>query len=431
MIQNYNSLKYQVESINIEFGDIGQIQKIYSSAYLVDITIRFPGITRHLYFGRGGGTEGLWSSTEKVPSELRKIDKLLEYLRRYISGCTFQKLEIDHADRCICIVYSRAGHRCGLYLFYAGRDLYFANHYFDDKTANMKLFKSWGKEVVAEQCDYSIFDEVGRKVVLKDYVAKEVKPVISLLDIESKRVQKREESSKKLKFLKRKEANIQKDLLKIESSSQLLDLAEDPNVDLATLDRKIKVAGIKVKFEGEKHFQRRNELYQKVKRLNKSKKLLEDRLEDVQLELSNKKPKQVINNDLKCLAPIWGKGKEKEEIVKTVNQDDYKIITIEDIDYGIGKTALGNDQMRKLWAKKDDLWFHLESGTSPHVIIKLKGNALTDEVFKNIAKLMVEAMNVNITELDLIFTPVKNLKGVKGTKGKVIFKKEKHIRVII
>lgn len=415
--------------INNHFNDIGQIQKIYSSATTIDIAIRFPGNTQHLYIGRGAGIEGIWASNNRIPSNLRKIDKFLEYLRRYLSGFTYQKLEIDSLDRCVAIKYGRSGKLCSFLIFYAGRDLYFANIYLDDKSQKMMVFKSWENKAYEYDNEdiFNVFNEVGRTKLNKSHDAKDAGFIEEVLDKEFTKIDASRDNRKQKKFYSRKISKIQQDLERLEKSQALLELASTEE-DFSTYPKKTKIFDVRFNFEGKTHFQRRDEVFQKAKRLKKNKGLLRQRLAET-IELMEQKKTVIKNiNPLTCVAPVWRLKKEANKVQEN-SQLDYKVSHIEGVDYAIGKTAFGNDQMRKLWAKKDDIWFHFEYGVSPHLIVKLHNRILSDEVFKNVAKILLEVANLNYSEVDLIYTAVKNLKGVKGTKGKVIYKKEKHLRV--
>ena len=420
-----------VDSINNHFSEIGQIQKIYSSATTVDVAIRLPGKTLHLYIGRGAGTEGLWLSDNRIPSVLRKRDKFLEYLRRYLSGCTFQGLELDVLDRCLKLNYGRAGKLCSLVLFYAGRDLYFENFFFDDKSSKMQLFKSWKNHtsIYEDENLYDQFNEVGRTNIPKDRTIQDIPDVELLLHREYERVEKSQINKKKIQFLNRKMKKIKNDLEKLDKSSDLIALANKEGEDFSAYPAKLKIMGIKFNFYGTTHFQRRDEIFQKAKRFKSNREILQNRLADTQQMLRTNENKKEYQNNLKCVSPIWKSVKSQAPVIHTNKDQSFYTITIENVDYGVGQSASGNDQLRKSWAKKDDLWFHLESGISSHIIVKLKGRPLDEEVFRNVAILMNKVMNTNNSEFDLIYTQVKNLKGVKGTKGKVIYKKEKHIRI--
>lgn len=416
--------------INNRFNDIGQIQKIYSSATTIDISIRFPGNTQHLYIGRGGGVEGVWAGQLRIPSQLRKIDKFLEYLRSYLSGCTFQKLEMDSFDRCLAIKYGRHGKLCSLLLFYAGRDLYFANHYFDDKSQKMLLFKSWENKTYKLDHDdlFTIFDDVGRINIDKNNEIKNIDSIEDILNQELKKIENSHFNKKQEKFVNRKIEKIALDLKRIEKSEDLIALASDYEKDFSALNKKENIFGIRFNFEGNTHFQRRDEIFQKAKRLKKNQALLISRLNETKALLTNKNQPIEYENPLNCISPVW-KIKKEKTITENKNEQEYLTISLNNIDYAIGTSASGNDQMRKMWAKKDDIWFHYESGVSPHVIVKLNGKVLNQEVFEQVAKLILKVTKESKNELDLIYTQVKNLKGVTGTKGKVTYKKEKHIRI--
>lgn len=424
-----------VDTINNHFAGVGQIQKIYSSATTVDLAIRLPGKTVHLYIGRGGGTEGVWLSENRIPSVLRKKDKFLEYLRRYLSGCTVQGLKLDEKDRCVQLKYGRAGKLCSFNIFYAGRDLYFSNRYFDDKTSTMRFFKSWSnttsicEEDHEHQNNFKDFDEVGRITIPKEKLHQNIIDIEPILKKEFERVERSQLSKRKTQFLKRKINKIKVDLEKINKSENLIKLANDENEDFSKLNRKIKICGVKFNFDGDTHYQRRDEIFQKAKRFKQHQSKLIQRLIETERELKLLSSKTDYQNNLKCIAPVWIMKKSTSDEVRVVQDQAYSIHSSNGVDYGVGNSATGNDQLRKNWAKKDDFWFHLESGISSHVIVKLRGHHLNELVFKQVANLMNQAMKTKNTEIDLIYTQVKNLKGVKGTKGKVIFKKEKHIRV--
>ena len=108
-------------------------------------------------------------------------------------------------------------------------------------------------------------------------------------------------------------------------------------------------------------------------------------------------------------------------------KNDFKIIKIADISYGVGKSASGNDQLRSKWANKDDYWFHLDGNKSSHVIVKLSGQQLSTEVINTAATLVAHFSQFKDEWIPIIFTQVKNLKGITGTPGMVIYKKEKHL----
>ena len=94
---------------------------------------------------------------------------------------------------------------------------------------------------------------------------------------------------------------------------------------------------------------------------------------------------------------------------------------------GIGKNAKGNDFLRKNWASAEDYWFHLEGYKSTHAIVNRSSlSDLSNFIIEVIASLMVDHSSLKISEIPLIMTQVKNLKGLKGVAGSVRYKKEKY-----
>src|SRR5205085_9474503 len=91
--------------------------------------------------------------------------------------------------------------------------------------------------------------------------------------------------------------------------------------------------------------------------------------------------------------------------------------------------AQSNDQLRNKWSSKEDHWLHLDGLKSTHVIIKMLNNAsFTPEVLNVGASIVAHFSHFNDDWIPIIHTQVKNLKGVSGAAGMVIYKKEKHLR---
>ncbi len=63
MKQNYYEInksvnQYNEKIVKEKFG-YGQIQKIYSTPHLICFIVRYPGLNRYLYIGRGSNYEGV------------------------------------------------------------------------------------------------------------------------------------------------------------------------------------------------------------------------------------------------------------------------------------------------------------------------------------------------------------------------------------
>ncbi len=424
-------MEKQSNLINNEIKESAFIQKIYSTSYYICLTVRLPGITRYIYIGRGGGYEGLWIGNKKPNSFLRKRDKFLEFLRKHLSSCSLDHFEIDLKDRILTLHYQKWGRISKFFFFYNARNLYFVNFYYDKKKERMLLFKSWDSTVSEVQnIDYDIFDEVGRRKLDRETHDKIIIPVEGLLRQEETLALKKSRGGKSKKFLKRKKGKILADLKRIQAISMLEKLVSEEK-DFSLLPSKNILFGIKLNFKTKDHYKRRDEVYLKIKKLKKAKKILELRLKDTELNLEDTENKESEGiNHLKVINPVWGQKSNKPKKNLSVTKN-YHLYDFKNFSLGVGNTAVGNDQLRNEWAKKNDYWFHLEGDKSPHIIIKLKQGVLDQEKINIAGAALIAFSSLNYQEANIIYTQVKNLKGVKGAAGKVIYNKEKHIRLFL
>ena len=116
MIQYQMELAENVEKLRLLSG-ICYFQKIYSSSKLVCLSARFRGCTQYLYLGRGHGIEGFWVADKKIPAELRRVDRFLEYLRKYLSSTELVSISQVFSDRCIKMIYRRYGKEKRFHIF--------------------------------------------------------------------------------------------------------------------------------------------------------------------------------------------------------------------------------------------------------------------------------------------------------------------------
>lgn len=384
---------------------------------------RKPGKTFSLFIGRGGGYEGIWLEDSKVESSLRKRDQFLEYLRKYLTTSYVIEISQSEEDRIIYLKYGKNKKENIFAFFYMGRKLYFAHEYYDIKIKDFITYKSWDSEKSDEDI-YSIFKEL--KTDIKIDLIKEN----NFIDV--KEILNNEKNSlvrilnKKTKKLQKKQSLIHGDIEKMRSYKELYSFCDECE-DLSKLNKKTIIGKIKINFKEKEHFKRRNELFEKAKRLKANINLMEKRLKDVEAELKKQSSKDEFLNDLKTIKPMMARKKlDKTVQKKTVNE--YEIINRDSVLMAKGLSASGNDQMRKEWASKEDLWFHVDGSKSAHIIVKkheLSIDLLCEVVAKEFSK------DIGSSEVNLIYTQVKNLKGVKGIKGMVNYKKEKHIRIKI
>ena len=334
-------------------------------------------------------------------------------------------VNIDSKDRIIELVYQKWGQRNSLFLFYNKKALNFVNYAYQQKKESFFYLKSWENKPVkwTEPLSSSVFDDVGRKDLADKNKAGHNISWEQVLEREIKENISQSKVIKVNKRVKRKIENIKGDLAKIRTYHQLMDLVET-NGDLSTLPKKYKVNDLKISFEYPDHFKRRNQLYEKIKSLKRAESLVVDRLKNAEKQL-NKSTKEFTANSISPIAPGWNKVIKQPSKNISSSQKDYKVFEFEKFKLAVGLSSKGNDSLRTEWAKKDDVWFHLDGDTSAHLILKSEELELNEQVFDIVASIILEYSGHDYSHANLLYTRVKDLKGVKGTPGKVIYKKEK------
>lgn len=422
-MQLYKDLKNQASSINNLLGELGQIQKLYSSAYTIELRVRSKGKTHYLKIGRGEIFQGLYLDENPLPQELRQKDKFLEILRAKLSSRYLKNIEIDELDRVISLNYIQGQKINHFMMFYHGKSLYFAIIYFDFDTEKMTLMRSWSPKkdiIVDDRNKFDVFNEVGR-TDLKDKISES--KIVDPVELELLRCQKKD--NKKEKFQKRKIKNISQDIERIDNAFKIYDKIDDIDF-LTNLTPITNLEGIKFKFPDKNPYGRRSIIFDKLKKLKLGKEILLRRLNDTKVQ-GNKKDTLVLP---RMSAPVWAKSRLQVRPLQSGQEKGYSIYAFDKFQIGIGKNANGNDSLRNEWAKKTDYWFHLDAATSPHIIVKT--DLIIDEnILIIVASIMREVLKIEHTQIDLIFTQVKNIKGVRGASGLVTYKKEKHLRVEI
>lgn len=433
MIQYYLDLERQVKKVKDEQLSYGQIQKIYSTAFFISISIRTPGKTWYIYLGRGSGQEGLWIHERPPVKELRQKDHFLEYLRKHVSSCSLIDVEIDSRDRIIALHYQKFGQRHAILFFWKARKLYFLHHYQDQPDAPFKVLLSWrGKAFLADnsaQNLFEYFDEVGRSTDLdRDLESTDHQTIDQLLANEL-RLSTLNEMKVNPGFLERKRQNIEEDLRKAQQWQKLQSILDkDEKLDNLYI---LKVDDQNVKFEGELNpYERRDLVFQKIKKLKRGEDILSKRLSIVNEQLLGVKEHSQKKSIIPIIKPVWG----KEELVKQIispskDHEDFKVFSYERFQIAVGLSATGNDQLRNRWANKEDMWLHLDTQKSSHVVIKsIDNTAPGPEVLNVGASILASFSRFESDWIPIIFTQVKNLKGVTGAAGMVTYKKEKHLR---
>jgi predicted ribosome quality control (RQC) complex YloA/Tae2 family protein len=428
MIQYYRDIESQVKIISGLKLAGGQIQKIYSTAYYIAIAVRSPGKTYYLYLSRGGGYEGVWTHSSPPPSALRRKDNFLEYFRKHLSSCGFLNLEIDKYDRIVSLSYQKYGQRQTLMLFWKARKLYFLHYYLENPDRPYRLLLSWHGRAISppEEPDdlFSFFDEVGRSKEMRHDFTTELRDVAALLELEMKSAQLKTQLASP-SFLQRKKENIEADLRRARQWERLQSLLDH---DKEIEGYEIKVGDHKIKFEGELNpYERRDLVFKKIKKLKRGESILSERLKNIENELEGKNIQPKVISVLPMMKPVWGReereGASSEEPKKN---DEFKVFKGDNWQIGVGLNAHGNDQLRSRWGKKEDHWFHLDGHKSTHVVLKCSGNPSSD-LINLAASIVAHFSHFEADWIPIIFTQIKNLKGVTGAPGMVIYKKEKHL----
>ena len=246
MIQRHVDLKDSIEKFNISAKKNprhhGVIQKIYSTPHLICLMIRYPGITRFLYFGRGGGHEGIWEGKSAPPPFMRIRDRFLEYCRAHLSSSAIGTLFLDKHDRIVGFSYARGPLVNYFLLFYKGRKLYFSNYFHDDEMQT-RLFLSWKnlKDDLLSLSELpendiiktllSQFDEIGRETAFREKAmprpADDPGDFISRYLLTKHDAHKKNVGSRDKRFHQRKAEKIMADLRKVQVWKTLAEAIED------------------------------------------------------------------------------------------------------------------------------------------------------------------------------------------------------------
>ena len=384
-----------------------------------------------LYLGRGAGEEGLILSDQAPASEYRIKDTFVEFLRSNFKGGMVEKIQLDPKDRSVIFSFILKKEARKLGLFWGGRKLYFCL-LSKNKHGHRRLFKSWTNQYEdQEDFHFEVFNELSRGGFEHDQNKKPREKVLEnyFNKLEGQLTQNKG-TKKALKKLKVKEKKILGDLANTEIAFELekkildLDLEEFSGNSYSYKNLKIKFP-----FQINSH-QKRDLVFDKCKRLKKAAKLLNQRLQDTKEEIKgieNSEQEKPNLDKVKTIFPVWGKVIESK--VQETKEDHFWELKNSYFSIAVGKSSKGNDQIRSQWARKEDYWFHLDGLPSSHLILKLSKVTLDFEIMGALGSALRDQGGLDILEIPLIYTQVKNLKGVKGASGKVIYKKEKHIVV--
>ncbi len=395
---------------------------MYSTKYILAISLRSQGKNIWLLIGRGYPVQGLWQHTQPPPSSIRTRDFWLEYLRKHLEDQILTQVHCDKQDRSFLFETYKSKQLNFYGFFYSGRETYF--FHLENKNGETHIFYSWKSKEVNPKITFSIedyfdlFNEVGRRELLNLEITSAIFSGEEIYESEKKLLSSFPENNSQ----KNKITKIKIDLERIKKWRQLAQSISSLEI---IPDNKCVIEGISFNFNRQLNFHQKIDLiYQKIKRLKKAEIIQEERLKK---EEAHQTPTKVSHH-IALRGPLFSSHKKNTSPIKNQSQN-YTVIQTDSCSCAIGLNAQGNDELRNNWAHKDDWWFHLEDETSPHIILKLKTKTLDIKTIKEIANIMRAHLKKSDEPLSLIYTQVKNLKGVKGKAGAVTVKKEKHIKI--
>ena len=439
MILNYQSLKYNTSKLNEELFNNKkvkpQIQKIYSTPHFLCLKVRTPLNNNCILLGRGGGYEGIWSSPDFPKSKYRVKDKFLEFSRKHLAPSRIAEVIID-IDRIVVFRVFQKGTEKFFAIFWKGRDLYFLLLTVNDLVFN--VFCSWKQNV--ENVDRTnspllkiseIFDAIGRKQIQSSKIVNS-KFIFDYSEYYKKidlALVKKNGQAKKMKFLLRKKSKISSDLMNIKSYKEIQKLLLTNKIDLSK--DKIEFKGLKANLGYSSNmYQKRDVLFNKIKSWKKGEEILFERLISINKELKILKKKESIDsiNSIKVIAPQWYKLKVEKKYPenKTVRFNKFKFS--DGSIFSIGLDAISNDYLRNTWAKKTDIWFHLEDEKGSHGIYK-SSIPLDVNKIEIIGSALLTFSKTGKLSGSILYTQNKNIKGVKGRAGAVLHKHSKKLLI--
>ena len=385
--------------------------------------MRFPGKSIALYIGRGNQYQGVYLAEKAPPSYLRVQDRLLDYVRKYLVGSRLGKLEVDNAQMVASFQY-KTDHSNNYFLFgYKERQLFFA------KQNQEEIYLSLTGESISGGSLQDIISKFtpDRAAASSQNLTLEID---DYLKAEAKKMGGQPVQKKKEKFLVRKIRNISNDLSDVKNWTLLEADLLDERLDLAVDE--LKVYGQRIKFIGVSNpWEKKDLVFKKIKKLKKAEIILTQRLSEAQSEIENvqKGEFEYEMTKEKIIQPLWYTHLKNK--AQTQSHDflikNFKIKNI----YGVlGLDSSSNDWIRAQ-SSKEHLWVHVENYPGSHCILKTDDmTQLKFEDWQALASMIRDFSKIEMVEIPIVFTQLKNIKGIKGSKGEVTVKKGKHLRCL-
>lgn len=432
---NHSQIQNQLNHLIKDASFPLRVQKLYSTEHFICVEARIPGKSLYLHLGRGSRYEGLFVWDEKPDSDFRTKDQFLEYLRKNLRGQKINSMELHPHDRLLRL-HLGGSLDASMVFFWKGVKLVFFHVYKDQN--KWVIFHSNGKKETAEYIEKKeLLEKIESELeVRSESEAREAKPAASYQDYEKfykETYLKKNIDKRKLKRQKKKIENVERDLSRLKDLMTLEKYTQPEFEAELTELKEIKKSGKKILFGSMNYYQKRGVIFDKIKNYRKNIERQEKLLEQMRESLSDENSFKISKTAK--LIRVLEKSKKNEDAQKPkgeksaqTNYKEFHLSSGEKIYLGL--SANGNDYIRNKIANKSDMWVHLENYTSPHAIIRnMQENRPSIELMQTVGSIIRDHSDHQITEIPLQYTEVKNLKGLKGKPGSVIYKKEKYITV--
>ncbi len=386
-----------------------QIQKIFSTHLFICISVRVPGKTYWWWLGRGGRFKTIKQTEDQPSSSLRAKDISLDWLRSRLKGVWLESIHLDvvngifklkslNEDKEICFGYKnnilnfvdivRAENEASIFYSHNGKS---------------EVLKG----VLEDSFDKTMIDPTEEPLSLNlDWYENIAKKTIK-------------DKSKKIT---KKIDKIKMDIEKLRLYEKMYDDARDYE-KLENLSA-YKIEKIKIKFNKSMNSHQKADLiYKKAKAFKAAISLQEKRLEAAMSTITSEQNTEI---DTKPFALNWKFSPQKKIITETSNDIKAKYYSNTEYKIAVGLNAKSNDYLRKAWAKKGDIWAHIENVTGAHLIIK--SDQIPDlKAWECFASILKDYSNYEGTVISIVWTEIQYVKPVKGKAGLVRFSKEKRL----
>jgi hypothetical protein len=423
-----NEITASVEKINdyIEQGSRPVVQKAHSSPHVIMLTLRLPGMSFYLYFGRGQESQGIAFNKAKLNARDRIYDSFLGLIRGLVVGAFLEKVHY-FAPNIIQLKFKKKNQNLLICLSWIDEKLYFG-YLQKSSTGDVEGLIPWiNPKKISELNEVKLEECLSELKQNKNFKNIGLCPDDSLVE----QTDKAQRNYKK--SLNRKIQNIKKDLERAKSWKlwqSFVQSAQEGSIDLENIEQH-KCGELNIKFKNKKHHHKIDEIYQQIKRFKAREDFISQRLETYSRDaVSEEGLKQTLSDKKIIRKPVWIKDGSKRG-----DGDSRASALPESIKSNVGTIMIGrssdeNDQIRKEWAKKEDMWFHFEELTGPHMFLKQNGKELGQEEIQALCSMLMESYDKELLEAKFVYTAVKNIKGVSGRKGLVTYQKARFMKII-